>query len=344
MSKKILVADDSPIVRKVVESLLKKQGYEVLWADDGASALETIRINKPDLIFLDASLPILDGPHVCEELKRNDKLKDIPVIMLLTPGQVGKESQLKGMGADAFMVKPFNPKDILENVRNFVEKESAPLGEKMQIHHEREKSKDEFAKGEERLNLNKNGLIDTASKKSKKMDESLDILETSDVLESLEAPFLDTKEPHGFDWFISELKKETEELRTVDLGAKQKSKEKLNSADITSLAEEDLRKKAKDERKAKIYQIDEDQEGSEDFLNELRGKLEESALSVGSEAEKSLDHKTPSFDYDKIIQGLIESISTKIAQEVVKKLDPEMLRETVRDEIGKLKRGRTKAH
>jgi two-component system response regulator VicR len=69
MSKKILVADDSPTVRKVTESLLKKQGYEVLCAEDGASALSLAKTNKPDLIFLDDSLSILDSLSVCEDRK-----------------------------------------------------------------------------------------------------------------------------------------------------------------------------------------------------------------------------------------------------------------------------------
>jgi len=339
MSKKILVADDSPTVRKVMESLLKKQGYEVLCAEDGASALSLAKTNKPDLIFLDDSLSILDSLSVCEELKRDDKLKDIPVIMLLDRPWTEEES--RRVEADAFMVKPLNPKDILESVEKFLEKENTLLGaqnlsfrDKRETRPERKKSKNELVPGDEKSSINKTEVSSTLSKKKEKTDESLDIIETSNFLESLESPSSDSdaKEPHGFEWFMWELKKETEETGEADLGAKQESKEKLNSAKLTSLVHEDLRKKDKDEKKAKVYQIDEDQEGYEDFASEIKGILEE------PEVKKSFDQKIPAINYDEMIQTLIEKISTKIAQEVAKKIDPEILERTLRDEVEKLRR------
>jgi DNA-binding response OmpR family regulator len=339
MGKKILVADDSPTVRKVTESLLKKQGYEVLCAEDGASALSLAKTNKPDLIFLDDSLPILDGLSVCEELKRNDKLKDIPVIMLLDKPWTEKES--RGVRADAFMVKPLNPKDILESVEKFLKKENTHLKaqnssfrDKREIRHESKKSKNELVPGDEKSSIEKTAISSALSKKEEKTDDSLAIIETSDFLESLESPASDSdaKEPHGFEWFMWELKKETEEAGEADLGAKQGPKEKLDS-----LAHEDLRKKDKDEKKTKVYQIDEDQEGYEDFVNGVKGKLEE------SEVKKSFDQKIPPINYDEMIQALIERISTKIAQEVAKKIDSEILERTLRDEVEKLRKERVKA-
>jgi DNA-binding response OmpR family regulator len=228
MGKKVLVADDSPTVRKVMESLLKKQGYEVLCAEDGASALNLAKINKPDLIFLDDSLPILDGLSVCEELKRNDQLKDIPVIMLLDKPWTERES--RGVRANAFMVKPLNPKDILENVEKFLKKGNAhlkaqdsSLRDKKESRHEGKKSKNELVSGDHKSSIEKTETSPALSKKEKKTDESLDIIETSDFLESLQSPSSDSgaKEPHGFEWFMWELKKETQEAGEADLGAKQ---------------------------------------------------------------------------------------------------------------------------
>jgi DNA-binding response OmpR family regulator len=170
MGKKILVADDSPTVRKVMESLLKKQGYEVLFTEDGASTLSLAKTNKPDLIFLDDSLSILDSLSVCEELKRNDKLKDIPVIMLLDKPWTEEESS--EVRADAFMVKPFNPKDILENVEKFLKKEDSRLStqnssfrDKREIRHEKKKSKNELVPGDEKSNKDKTEVSSALSKK-----------------------------------------------------------------------------------------------------------------------------------------------------------------------------------
>jgi CheY-like chemotaxis protein len=321
MGKKILVADDSLTVRKVTESLLKKQGYEVLCAEDGASALSLAKTNQPDLIFLDDSLPILDSLSVCEELKRDDKLKDIPVVILLDKPWTEEES--RKVGADAFLVKPFNPKDILESVEKFLAKEDGLLPtenssfrDKKEIPRERKKSKSELAPGDEKSNLQKTEVSSALPKKEEKKDESLDIIETSDFLESLESPASgsDVKEPHGFEWFMWELKKETEEAGEVDLGTKQE------------------RKKDNDKKKAKVYQIDEDQEGYEDFASEMQRILEE------PEVKKSFDQKIPPINYDKMIQALIERISTKIAQEVAKKIDPKILERTLRDEVKKLRK------
>jgi DNA-binding response OmpR family regulator len=345
MGKKILVADGSPAVRKAAESLLKKQGYEVLCAEDGVSALGLIKNNTPDLIFLDVSLPIVDGHRICKELKGDSKLKDIPVIMLSDKTQMDKEKELRQIGADAFMVKPCHPKDILERVEKFLKKKNTSLKtqnsgskDKIEIHHERKKSKNELVHGDEKRGIDKLKMSSASPEKEKKTDNFLDILETSAALESLEAPSSDSdaEGPHGFDWFMSELKKEAEEAGKVDLGAKPESKEKLNSAEITSFAHEDSRKKDKDEKKAPIYQIDEDQKGYEDFLNELQNRLEEPKV------EESLDHKIPSINYDQMIKALIESISSKIAQEVVKKIDPEILRQIVRDELEKLRKDEVK--
>jgi CheY-like chemotaxis protein len=346
MGKKILVADGSPAVRKAAKSLLQKQGYEVLCAEDGSSALDIIKNNQLDLIFLDVSLPVVDGRHICEELKRDSKLKDIPVIMLSDKTQMDKEKESIQVGADAFMSKPFNPKDILENVEKFLKKEDTGLKtqnwgfkDKTGIRPERKKSRNELVHGDEKSGIDKTETSSAIPEKEKKTDNFLDILETSAVLESLEAPSSDSdaEGPHGFEWFMSEMKKEAEEAGKVDLGAKPKSKEKLNSAEITPSAHEDLRKKDKDEKKPPIYQIDADQKGYEDFLNELQSKLKE------PEVEESLDHKTPSISYDQMIQALIESISTKIAQEVVKKIDPEILQQMVREELEKLRKDKVKA-
>jgi twitching motility two-component system response regulator PilG len=320
MAKKILVADDSPTIRKLAESLLKKQGYEVLCAEDGADALGLAKTNKPDLIFWDDSLPILDGHGVCGELKGNDELKDTPLIILLTKDQAGKEQELVQIGADAFMVKPFNPKDILEKVQKFLNRENANFKDKM-----RKGPKDELVHVDEKSSIDKTEKSFTLSKEEEKTDESLDILETSEFVESLETfSGSDAKEPHGFDWFMSEMRKEMEEAKQVDLGGEQNSKEEIISTEITSFDREDLDKKDKDEKDVKVDEIDKDQKGYED---------------VG----ESSDHKIPSLNYNKMIQQLIETISTKIAQEVTKKIDPEILKQMVREEVDKLRKEEIKA-
>jgi CheY-like chemotaxis protein len=343
MGKKILVADGSLAVRKLAESLLKRQGYEVLCAEDGASVLDLVKISQPDLIFLDVSLPVLDGHRICKELKGDSKLKDIPVIVLLDAPQMEKEKELRRIGANAFLVKPLNPRDILDNVEKFLKKEdtrpktpNSPSKDKMQIHPEKEKSKTQLAPGNEKSGIDKPEVISALAEKNK--DEFLDILETSDILETLEAPPSDSgsEGPHGFDWFVSELKKEAKEVKQVDLGAQPESKERLISAETSSPAHEKLKEKDKSQKKIKEYRVDEDQNGYKNFLDELKAKSEEFAESLETPGEKSPDQEIPHLNYDKMIKDLIESVSTKIAQEVAKKIDPEILKQILRDEVKKL--------
>ncbi len=322
MGKRILVADDSPTIRKMTESLLKRQGHEVLCAEDGASALDLAKVSKPDLIFWDDSLPIVDGHGVCKELKVNDELKDTPLLILVTQDQVEKEEELKRMGADGFLVTPFDPKDILEKVEEFLGSETTQFRDEP-----RKEPKVEPVVGKEKPSIDTIEESFASSKKEEKADESLDILETSEFVESLEAPpgGSAAREPHGFEWFMSELKKEMEEAKQIDLDAAKESKQEIISTQITSFDRKDLKKKEKDKEELKIREMDEDQRGYQDI-------------------EKSLDQKIPSLNYDKMIQDLIEAISTKIAQEVVKKSDPEILKQIVRDEIEKLRKEKIKAN
>lgn len=331
MGKKILVVEDSPTVRKMVESSLKKEEYEVLYAEDGASALGIAETSSPDLIFLDHSPPILDGLRLCAELKQNDKLKNIPIIMLLDKSQMKKEKELRQAGADAFVGKPLNPKDILGKVKEILD--SGNINSK----HEMQKGlKDKLSQMDEKPSIDKTEVRSTISGKKEKMDGSLDIIETSDFLENFETPYSDSGEPHGFEWFVSELKKEAQEVKKVDLGAKPESKERINLAETSSLAHEKSKEKGTSEKRAKGYQSDEDRNGYENFLNELKIKSEEFAESIGTHGEKSLDQRIPPPNYDKMIEDLIESISTKIAQEVAKKLGPEILKQILRDEVKNL--------
>ncbi|MFQ6002381.1 MAG: response regulator, partial [Candidatus Zixiibacteriota bacterium] len=330
----ILVADDSLTIRKVTESLLKKQGYEVLCAEDEASALSRVKTSKPDLIFWDHSPPIWDSHRVREELKRNDELKDIPLIILLTKDQV-KEEELMRIEADSFMVKPFNPRDILEKVREFLNRENANSKDEM-----RTEPKDDLVHTEKESDIEKTEGSSTLPKKEEKPDESLDILETCEFVESLEPPFFgsDEAEQHGFNWFMSELKRELKETGQADLGAEQESKGEAILTEIASPDRKDSKGKDKEKRRAEAYETDKNQKGCQDFVNESKGELKE------PEVEKSLDKKIHPLNYDKMLQDLIEKTSTKIAQEVAKKIDPEILKQMVRDEVEKLRKDEIKAN
>ncbi|MDI6600820.1 MAG: response regulator [Thermoanaerobacteraceae bacterium] len=116
--KKILVADDSVLTNRITSDILKRAGYEVINAVDGEEALELIQKERPDLLLTDIVMPKLSGLDVCKVIRDDPAYNLMPIIILTTKGQ--EEDKLKGLelGADDYIVKPFNEKELLIRVKN----------------------------------------------------------------------------------------------------------------------------------------------------------------------------------------------------------------------------------
>ena len=112
--KKALVVDDESTVREVVAAYLKREGLDVSEAGDGATALELIGHDHPDLIVLDIMLPEIDGLTVLTELRRN---RATPVILLSARGEESDRVLGLELGADDYVVKPFSPREIVARAR-----------------------------------------------------------------------------------------------------------------------------------------------------------------------------------------------------------------------------------
>jgi CheY-like chemotaxis protein len=112
----IVVAEDDPSVRRVLQTLLRHKGYQVISAVDGEEALQKIRIAKPDLVILDINMPKKDGFSVCEDLRASVQTAFISVIMLTAQSAI--ESKVRGLavGADDYMTKPFHPEELLARI------------------------------------------------------------------------------------------------------------------------------------------------------------------------------------------------------------------------------------
>jgi two-component system, chemotaxis family, chemotaxis protein CheY len=122
MAKTILIVDDSSSLRTVVRIALSRAGYDVLEAADGVLALKAMdgptRIN---LVVCDVNMPNMDGITFVGTLKQHSKHKFIPVIMLTTEGQEEKKNQGRLAGAKAWIVKPFNPPQLLDAVSKLIQ-------------------------------------------------------------------------------------------------------------------------------------------------------------------------------------------------------------------------------
>ena len=118
---KILLVDDTRLVLELEKSFLKLSHVEVLTAANGAEALELIRKDPPDLIFMDLNMPVMDGIACCTELKADPFLGSIPVIMLTTAGREGDRERAKNAGCDDFLTKPVERREFLEMARRYTD-------------------------------------------------------------------------------------------------------------------------------------------------------------------------------------------------------------------------------
>lgn len=120
MSKTVLVVDDSAAIRQVVSITLSGAGYEVITACDGSDALAKLTGQRVHLIISDVNMPVMDGLTFVRKLKERPEYKFTPVIMLTTESAEDKKQEGKAAGARAWMVKPFQPAQMLAAVSKLV--------------------------------------------------------------------------------------------------------------------------------------------------------------------------------------------------------------------------------
>ncbi|MBI3772619.1 MAG: response regulator [Gammaproteobacteria bacterium] len=120
MGKTVMIVDDSASVRQVVGIALKGAGYNVIEACDGKDALAKLNGDKIHLIISDVNMPNMDGITFVKELKKLANYKFTPVIMLTTESQEGKKAEGQAAGAKAWVVKPFQPDQMLAAVSKLI--------------------------------------------------------------------------------------------------------------------------------------------------------------------------------------------------------------------------------
>lgn len=120
MSKTVMIVDDAASVRQVVTIALKGAGYEVLDACDGKDALSKLDGRKVNLVISDVNMPNMDGISFVKELKARPAYRFTPVIMLTTEASADKKARGQEAGAKAWIVKPFQPQQMLDAVAKLV--------------------------------------------------------------------------------------------------------------------------------------------------------------------------------------------------------------------------------
>lgn len=116
MDKKLLIVDDESHIRMLIEQTLEDledEGVELLFAENGEEALNIIKKEQPNLVFLDVMMPKMNGMQVCQKVKKELNLSDVYIILLTAKGQEVDRQKGLEMGADKYMTKPFDPDEML---------------------------------------------------------------------------------------------------------------------------------------------------------------------------------------------------------------------------------------
>lgn len=113
--KRILVIDDQPEVVELLKDLLEHNKYEVLTASEGVEGLARARSHKPDLIILDVAMPVMDGYDFLKELKGDEDLKTVPIVVIT--GRIQLKDIFEEQGIDDYIMKPFDKKELLTKIK-----------------------------------------------------------------------------------------------------------------------------------------------------------------------------------------------------------------------------------
>jgi len=120
MGQRVLVVEDSAVIRRLIEVCLRPANLEVLMREDGPSGLAAARSEAPDLLVLDIGLPEMDGWQVLDQLRSLPETRSLPVLVLTAHAEEESRRRADEGGADAFVTKPFQPNDFRQEVLNLL--------------------------------------------------------------------------------------------------------------------------------------------------------------------------------------------------------------------------------
>jgi len=126
----ILVADDDQVNLKMMTTMLKKMGFDVITADNGKKVLECIEVNTPDMLLLDIHMPVIDGCEACRRIKNNESWKDIPIVFFSALNDDFNKVEAFKLGAVDYITKPFS-----------IDETRARLASHFKVHHEKKQLK-----------------------------------------------------------------------------------------------------------------------------------------------------------------------------------------------------------
>jgi len=121
MAQKILIVEDEKILQDLLSKRLIQEGYEVFQTYNGQEAMDLMKKSRPDLILLDIIMPKMGGFEMMAEMKKDQKLKDIPIIVISNSGQPVELDKAKELGASDWLIKTeFDPQEVIEKIKKYL--------------------------------------------------------------------------------------------------------------------------------------------------------------------------------------------------------------------------------
>jgi two-component system, cell cycle response regulator DivK len=120
MTRRILVVEDQEDNRRIIRDLLTSVGYGLIEAHDGAAGVRLAASERPDLILMDIQLPEVDGYEATRQIKAQPELRPIPIIVVTSYALSGDDAKAHAAGCDAYIAKPFSPRQLLATIRRFL--------------------------------------------------------------------------------------------------------------------------------------------------------------------------------------------------------------------------------
>jgi CheY-like chemotaxis protein len=112
---RVLIADDDALVRELLGAVLEAGQFELVFAEDGLSALDAVKTSRPDCVILDLMMPGMDGLSVCEAIRKDPEISDVRVVML-TANALAARGAWREAGVDALLTKPFGALDLMDAI------------------------------------------------------------------------------------------------------------------------------------------------------------------------------------------------------------------------------------
>jgi CheY-like chemotaxis protein len=375
MRGKILVVVQRTTVRSMVESILKEQGYEAVCFDRSQKALDWLGLSKVDLIILDSWLVEPETSAVCQKVRLEERLKNIPIIVLLSLEEMNQADQLKLAGASDVVAKPFNPRDLLEKVEIYLlEKAATSPGESTPVDQSRQpKSTGQLGQifgSEEALDLDSvlsegrepasadaiESLFGPGQEDKEELilDDSLNIELTSPWTGQGESQPGEQPGEHDYSWFLDEMagEKTAEEQQRISGPAEPPQKPSQPQKSQPGLKVEEMGTSKVDTGKSADSELDAEPAAEvpagppEEEFNPQIVVEEENQLPAQAETKTrpsgSKEHETtrvmPSLsqgDYERMFDQLTSKLADRLAKELVAKLDSNEFIRLLKEEFDK---------